>query len=168
MSLVLNSLNERNRRGCRGQLSIEFFLVLSIIIAFSIILYNISRDEVAKTKAVNSILLSKNAVDSLSQAVDFVALSGNGSALNLSVFVPKEANCFYYNYTRDAFYCVVYSQSLQPSITDKEFVFGPRFQTTLYKNFTADCASSFPLAPGWWELRARNEGASVNVSCWPR
>ena len=150
-----------------GQLSIEFFLVLSIIIAFSIILYNISREEVAKTKAVNAIVLAKNAIDAASQAVDFVALSGNGSALNVSVFVPREASCFYYNSSRDAFYCIIYSAALQPAVTERQLVFGERFATRLPKYFGSSCAGAFPLKPGWWLLRVESAGNAVNVSCSP-
>ncbi|MEM0475345.1 MAG: hypothetical protein QW343_00955 [Candidatus Norongarragalinales archaeon] len=157
-------------RGLRrkGQLSIEFFLVLSIIIAFSIILYNVSRDETAKTKAVNAVLLTKNAVDALSNAVDFVALSGNASALNSRVFISREANCLYYNASRNAFYCVVTSPALQPSLTEKHLVFGPRLASTLAKNLEESCTASVPLRPGWWELRVRSVGDAVNVSCFPR
>ncbi len=152
----------------KGQLSVEFFLVLSIIIAFSVILYNVSREEVAKTKAVNSIVLAKNGLESLSQAVDFVALSGNGSSLNVSFFVSGEANCLFYDAVRDAFYCVVYSPALQGSVTDKQFVFGPRFTTRLTKTFQLSCSGAFPLRAGWWSARVANEGASVNVSCSPK
>jgi uncharacterized protein (UPF0333 family) len=160
-------LSKRDGR-LRGQLSIEFFLVLSIIIAFSVILYNVSREEVAKTKASNAVLLSKNALDSLVQAADFVALSGNGSALNVSFFVSKEAKCLYYNSTRDALYCVVYSPELKSSVTAKELVFSQSFSTSLAKNLAPACGVERALAAGWWVAQVRSEGASVNVSCWPR
>jgi uncharacterized protein (UPF0333 family) len=152
----------------KGQLSIEFFLVLSIIIAFSIILYNVSRDEVANTRATTAIVVVKSSLDSLSQAVDFVALSGNGSALNFTAFVPREANCIYYNSTRNSFYCVIYSPSLQREGASQQFVFGPPLAARLAKQFESSCTGSFPLRPGWWELRAASVGGAVNVSCFPR
>jgi uncharacterized protein (UPF0333 family) len=169
MRVLGSSFSGKNKEWKRkAQLSVEFFLVLSIIIAFSVILYNVSRDEVAKTKAVNSVVLAKNGLDSLSQAVDFVSLSGNGSALNVSFFVSKEANCFFYDAARDAFYCVIYSPSLQASVTSKQFVFGPRFTTRLTKTFQLSCRDAFPLRSGWWNARVASEGASVNVSCSPK
>lgn len=152
----------------KAQLSIEFFLVLSIIIAFSIILYNVSREETAKTRAAGAIVVTKSSLDALSQAVDFVALSGNGSALNLTAFVSREANCFYYNESRGAFYCVIYSPSLQRGGASQQFVFGSRMATGLAKQFDSSCVSVFPLRPGWWELRAASVGNAVNVSCLAR
>ncbi|MFH0973339.1 MAG: hypothetical protein V1817_00940 [Candidatus Micrarchaeota archaeon] len=160
----------------KAQLSVEFFLVLSIIIAFSMILYNISKNEVARTKALDAAVISKNSLDSLTQATDFAALSGNGSALNVSVFVPPGAYCFYYNTTRKAFYCIIAnvtptttgSVGQQSSDQQMLFVYGARTTSTLQKNFASLCASAIQqggLSAGWWELRAQSNGDYVNVSC---
>ena len=160
----------------KAQLSVEFFLVLSIIIAFSMILYNISRNEVARTKALDAAVISKSSLDSLTQATDFAALSGNGSALNLSVFVPPGAYCFYYNTTRKAYFCIIANVTpttagqvgQQSSDQQMLYIYGARSASTLPKNFDTLCASTIQqggLSAGWWELRAQSNGDYVNVSC---
>jgi len=131
----------------KGQLSVEFFLILSIVIAFSIILYNVSFEELGKTRAANAVVATKSVLDSLSNAVDFVTLSGNGSVVKRVLFIPKEAKCLYFDENGKTLYCIIADEWLE-RITQKRVVNGTRLTTT---KLLIDCPET-PLKPGWIEF----------------
>ena len=141
-------------------MSVEFFLILSIVIAFSIILYNISFEELGKTRAANAVVATKSVLDSLSNAVDFVALSGNGSVVKRVLFIPKEAKCLYFDANGKTLYCVIADEWLE-RITQKRVVNGTRLTTA--SNLLIDCPET-PLKPGWIEFTVNSSSSfSYNI-----
>ncbi len=144
----------------RGQLSVEFFLILSIVIAFSVILYNISLEELGKTRAANAVVETKSALDSLSNAVDFVALSGNGSVVKRVLFVPKEAKCVYYDVNGRTLYCVIADEWLE-RISEKRVVNGTR----LVSSNAVAITCGVPLKPGWTEFTVNTSNNYVKLNC---
>ncbi len=140
-------------------MSVEFFLILSIVIAFSIILYNISFEELGKTRAANAVVSTKSVLDSLSNAVDFVALSGNGSVVKRVLFVPKEAKCVYYDSSSGTLYCVIADEWLE-RVSVKRVVNGTRLLTS---SLAVTC--SVPLESGWVEFTVNSSNNFVKVNC---
>jgi uncharacterized protein (UPF0333 family) len=144
----------------RGQLSVEFFLILSIVIAFSIILYNISLEELGKTRASNAVVSTKSVLDSLSNSADFVALSGNGSVVKRVLFVPKEAKCLYYDPNGRTLYCVIADEWLE-QISAKRVVNGTRLITP--NQLIIACG--VPLKAGWAEFTVNSSSNFVKINC---
>ncbi len=140
-------------------MSVEFFLILSIVIAFSIILYNISFEELGKTRAVNAVVSTKSVLDSLSNAVDFVALSGNGSVVKRVLFIPKEAKCVYYDASGGTLYCVIADEWLE-RVSAKRVVNGTRLLTS---SLAVTCSA--PLESGWIEFTVNSSNNFVKVNC---
>lgn len=122
----------------RGQISVEFFLVLSIMIAFILIIYTLAQDEINKQRDLNTVVLASSALDSMAFMTNFVYLSGPGSSVSKEVFIPSStsenpskasANCFYLNdpdvtgfpspSSKDSFYCTVISDYVY-TITDPD------------------------------------------------
>ncbi|MBS3070035.1 hypothetical protein J4220_00835 [Candidatus Micrarchaeota archaeon] len=150
----------------KSQIGVEFFLVLSVVVAFSVILYATAYSEVGKTRALNDAVLSKSAIDSMAQAVDFAFLSGNATLLRRELFVSPNSNCFY-NTTSGVLklYCTVSSEYLKELTAGKEQVFSRELLVPRGKLVLSDCA---PFTGGWVNVTIRNEMASsgfVNVSC---
>lgn len=162
MELRKGKKGKKAGRVGRGQLSVEFFLVLSIIIAFGILLYNISVEEAGKTKALDAVVSVKSSLDGLANSVDFVTLSGNNSLIRKELFLPSEASCFYFNESANAFYCTVESPYLK-KITEKTFVESLPLYSTTKPEFAAGCQPS--LAAGWYEFTVKNNGGTPEISC---
>ncbi len=146
------------RSGLRGQFSIDFFLVLSIVIAFAVLLYNVAVMEVGKSTLLDSAVLGQSALDSVASGVDFASFSGNGSRVRKELFFPSDVNCLFFNQSIHSFYCFVSSAYLPSS-----------------KNrlISRPLLSSPPLAlqcvpnPGWVVADFSNNGTHVVVSCRP-
>ncbi|MBI4360894.1 hypothetical protein HY572_03945 [Candidatus Micrarchaeota archaeon] len=140
----------------RGQFSIDFFLVLSIVVAFSVLLYNVALGEIGKTKLLDSAVLGKHALDELASGVDTAAFSGNQSRLRKELFVPEDVNCLYFNSTENAFYCFVTSSFLEGR--PNRLVSRSLLSST---PLDVQCG----LAPGWHAASFFNNGSHVVVSC---
>ncbi|MFH1056479.1 MAG: hypothetical protein V1717_01630 [Candidatus Micrarchaeota archaeon] len=152
----------------KSQIGVELFLVLSVLAAFIVILYGTASQEISKTKALNDAIISKGAVDSLAQMIDFAFLSGSGTVLSKELLVSQNSNCFYHtDLPLNKIYCTVSSEQLVELVgAGKERVFS--------QNLTAPsnavklgvvgemCA---PLTGGWVNVKVANEGGSVVVSC---
>ncbi|MFH1780343.1 MAG: hypothetical protein ABH803_04370 [Candidatus Micrarchaeota archaeon] len=124
----------------RGQISVEFFLVLSIMIAFILIIYSTVQGEITKQRDLNSIVLAQSALDSVSYLTNFVYLSGPGTSLSKEIFIPSStvetpskasANCFFIprdsdgnpdvSYVYQALYCTVLSDYVY-EVTDPDYI----------------------------------------------
>ncbi len=140
----------------RAQFSIDFFLVLSIVIAFSVLLYTVASSEMGKSTLLDSAVLGKNALDSFSAGADFAAFSGNQSRLNKEVFLPADLNCLFFNASTNSFYCFVSSAYLQGS--KNRIVSRPLLSSM---RLDLQCTPS----QGWNSAQFFNNGSSVIVSC---
>lgn len=142
----------------RGQYSIDFFLVLSIVIAFSILLYNVAVGETGKARLLNSAVVGKVFLDEFSAGVDESALGGNVSRSRRELFVPQGTHCVFFNATENAFYCFLSSSFLEG---DKNRLVGRR----LLSNPNVNLACSFK--PGWYLADFSNNGTAVTITCQP-
>lgn len=149
----------------RGQLSIEFFLIVSIIAVFALSLYTTGVAEIDKSSTVDDAVLAKSALDSLTSAVNIVALEGNGSTIKRELFVPKQSVCFLYNSTAKRFYCLITSNVTQVNYaldTLSNFTYG--YKVVASNVTSVYCSPS--IARGWVYVTANNIGAGVvNLSC---
>lgn len=146
--------------------------MLSVVIAFSVMLYTTASTQVTKTRALNDALLSKAAVDALADQADFVYLSGEGSVIYKEIFISPNSNCFYESGTSNAFYCTISNEYLRelsgPSPNPlKEKVYSRELTVPLQKiAFSANEATlCSPLAGGWVKVNTSNYGGVVSVSC---
>jgi len=160
--------------GKKAQIGVEFFLILSVIAAFMVILYATSSQQIDKTRALNDAVLSKNSVDVLAQAIDFVYLSGDGSKLTKEILVSPNSNCFYHSKTTDdpghgtntqnpnRVYCTISAQFLQNLTGGKEQVYSAMLETPEGK---VDISGCNPLSNMWVKATALNSQGQIRVSC---
>ncbi len=146
-------LHARARRPvARGQISVEFFLVVGFIISLVAILVANSEAQIARNTLLDNTLLSQSALDSVSNAIQTVYLQGNRSAIRQMVFVPRDANCFILDQAKKKLTCdvgdpearLVYSRPL----------------TAVPDTITADCTE-----PGWLFVAVEYNQPFLNISC---
>lgn len=158
----------------RSQVSVEFFLVLSVVIAFTVILYTNASAQVVRARALNDAVLAKSAIDTLTDQIDFVYLSGSGSVVEKTIFVSANSNCFYKNADiRNNIYCTISSEYLKefslrvgdppPFNQFRERVYG-RDLVIAKANVVLD-VSCAPLTSGWVKTTVTNAATYVNVVC---
>ena len=151
----------------RGQLGIEFFLILSVSIAFAIVLYNTVNEESAESKVANDVIATKASLESLASAVDLVVLSGDGSQVKRSLLVPTRSICFYYDPApKQQFFCVVYDEHLFDDSPGDDAGKTKVYSKTLVKEISSglvECAK--PLEPGWWQVTIKNDAGSIKLDC---
>ena len=143
----------------KAQLSVEFFLVTAVIIAFMLLLYTVATGETARTRTLDAALLSKTLVDDVSFAANYVALSGNGSVLKRDVFAGAETNCFFYDDTEKALYCTLEESKMREFGVTGRRVYGRR----LLSEAVLQCAT--PLAPGWYRVTVGQYNGKTAITC---
>jgi hypothetical protein len=143
----------------RAQIGIEFFLLLAVVLAFIMLFYSISVTETERTRVLESAVLSKRLLDSLSMRVDFAFLAGNGSVFEFKGFVPKGGNCFYFDAGSQRLYCALSSLEV-PNVADSIFVFGPELKSPV----SVYCDG--PIERGWISnIKIVNNGSEVFIEC---
>ncbi len=78
----------------RGQVGLEFFLILGFCLAMLTILISDSEREITENEKLDTAVLSLSALNSVSNAINIVALQGNGAQLAVSAFVPSKSKCY--------------------------------------------------------------------------
>ena len=131
----------------RGQLSVEFFLIVAFVLVLATILFSSTENEIRETRAVDRAALAKAAVAGVGNAVNSVALQGNGSVLKKDVFVPPETICFLYNQSASSLYCD----------TGRTVVRGPTLLAQ--PSVSPACSSS-----GWMTATVSSD-PNVSISC---
>ncbi len=144
----------------RGQFSIDFFLVLSIVIAFAVLLYNVAITEVGKSTLLDSAILGQNTLDSIASGIDFAAFAGNGSHVRKELWLPGDVNCLFFNQSTNAFYCFVSSAYL-PSSKNR------LVSRTMLSSVGPGLAIQCNPTPGWFAADFSNNGTNVVVACHP-
>lgn len=143
----------------KAQIGIEFFLLLSVVLAFMLLFYSVSVVESERTRVLESAVLSKRLLDSLSARLDFAFLAGNGSVFEFEGFVPEGGNCFYFDAGSQRLYCALSSMEA-PNVADSIFVFGPVLKSPV----SVYCGG--PVKGGWLSGAViANNGSEVFVEC---
>jgi len=136
----------------KGQVGIEFFFVIAFVLLLAISFTTTMESQVAQTKDLNRAALAKTVVDAVSQAVNAVALQGNGATVRTQQFVPSETICLQYNGSSTKLYCTIAGV-------------GTVSGTTLYAAPDVD-TSCFPSGEqGWLLINVNNTAGSVGVYC---
>jgi hypothetical protein len=78
----------------KGQMSVEFFLLVGFILVLLSVLVTNADEESRKLSQLEKASLCKNAVDSIGYLSNYAALQGTGTLLKKEVFVPKNSVCF--------------------------------------------------------------------------
>jgi len=140
----------------RGQVSVEFFLVLSLLFALAAVLLTTAEAQLRDAESLNNAALSKAALDAVGSYVDLVYLSGNGSIVSGQVFIPASSLCFIVNASTETLQC-----DPDPSLTG-------RVNSRPLKNSVVFFNSSCPpysASTGWFDLTVYHNGSSVLVNC---
>jgi hypothetical protein len=91
----------------RGQIGIEFFLVLGFALSIvGVLIMNSERGLEGNTR-LDSAMLSLAAVNTVSNSINTAFLQGNGTLIRTQVFVPYGARCFVVNPATSALFCDV-------------------------------------------------------------
>lgn len=140
----------------KGQLSIEFFLVLSIILVLAGTMLTVAEGHVSGIKNLNNAAIAKSIVDNGIYSIDFVYLSGNGSVLRREYFVPQGVLCFITSECEEGRICCI-----SPGFEEKK-VYSKK---AISPNFVVNESC---IREGWIELKARNLNNVVFLNCTPR
>ncbi|HII38783.1 TPA: hypothetical protein HA318_02165 [Candidatus Micrarchaeota archaeon] len=136
----------------KAQTGIEFFFVTAFVLLLAIYLVTASEGELTQTKNLNRVAVAKSVTDAVSQAVNTVALEGNGSTARIQQYVPADTLCLLYNTTSKKLFCIVSGV-------------GTVSGTQLY-SAPAVSQSCFPSGDqGWMLIKINNSGAGVGVWC---
>ena len=143
----------------RGQLSVEFLLIASFLLALAAVLLNIAETQLRETEALDNAALSKAAADSLATWINTVFLHGNGSQIRAEFFVPPGSVCFFVNTT---------DRSNMFLECDADPLLGGKISSrSIYtSNVTLD--SSCPPANttgGWYKVNVKNSKNFVTINC---
>ncbi len=132
----------------RGQVSIEFFVLLAFLIVISSLLLNTIQGQASETQKLDKAALSKTALNSVAFALNYVFLSGNGSKITQQVFVPKGVFCFIYNSSDKTLECDIGISKKVHSLP-------------LYADIPAPNCSY----EGWLNIEAQNLNGNTSLSC---
>lgn len=139
-----------------GQVSVEFFLVVSFLFALAVVLLSQAESLLRDSDSVNSAAMSKVAVDSMAALTELAYLSGNGTVLHSTVFVPAASVCFLLNSSTMTLQC-----DADPSLSGRV---NSRSLRSLNIVFNASCPPQSSNT-GWFYLTVQNNGSAVNVGC---
>lgn len=148
-------------KAVKAQLSIEFFLAVSVVLAFILILYGTAMQEVQKNKVLEQAVLGQAFLNSLSSQIEFVAATGNASVLTKEFFVPSNLECLYVDQAKNRLYCLYHSGVAGEILGDESSVhtvYGPPLTMQLDR---AGCAHP----RGWTSVSTRSVNGNVSLSC---
>ncbi|MGC8850811.1 MAG: hypothetical protein ACP5O3_01090 [Candidatus Micrarchaeia archaeon] len=136
----------------RGQLGIEFFLVVAFVLVLGSVLSASVDEQVIAARALDRAALAKSAVDAVSHAINLVTLEGNGALASREVFFPAETQCIQYSSARKALYCDVAGA-------------GKVYGVALYREPTVllNCFSSG--TQGWFLVTVNGTSNGAQVNC---
>jgi len=78
----------------RGQVGLEFFLILGFCLAMLTMLISSSERQITENERLDAAVLSLSSLNSVSDAINTVAIQGNGAQMIVTAFVPSKSKCF--------------------------------------------------------------------------
>jgi len=78
----------------RGQVGLEFFLILGFCLVMLTVLISNSERQLVENERLDSAVLSLSALNSVSNALNTVAIQGNGAKMTVSAYIPPKTKCF--------------------------------------------------------------------------
>lgn len=147
----------------RGQVSIEFFLVVAFVLALASALLTVTEEQARQTGVVDRAALAKSALDTFAQAANHAWLSGNGARIYAEIFIPQNSVCLLYNASQTRFYCDVGARC-PGSPSQFCYAYSERLLTSeIYINSTT-CPPSNTL-PGWYSVQLAHNGTALLAQC---
>ena len=142
----------------KGQLSVEFFLIMAFLFALAVVLFVTTESQAHKAQLLDKAVLSRSALDSFENSVDRVFFEGNGSRDSIDLFVPQNSVCFIPNATGNYFEC-----DADPEINGR--VFGRVLYADVTQVFTDTTCPPSSSSVGWIRVESVSNGTSVLASC---
>ena len=77
-----------------GQASLEFVLVAAFLLGLITILLPTANNLMDQVSSLADLVVAKGSLNTISSAINYVRISGNGASLHIDVYIPKNMNCF--------------------------------------------------------------------------
>jgi hypothetical protein len=90
----------------RAQVSVEFFIIAAFVFALAGALLAIATSRINQNTVLDNLALARNAVGVVSAYINFVGLSGFGTNVSTTVFVPQNTICFLLTPSNSSIYCI--------------------------------------------------------------
>ena len=127
----------------KAQVSIEFFLIISVIVAFAVLLHSLTSSETNKARQLAQASQTRSFVDAAAFLANEAWLSGNNSFFVKEFFVPRNADCLYFDAAEGRVYCNLFTDVAEGSVNAS--VFAPSLDLS-------GCPA--PLQAGWYLVNA--------------
>ena len=137
----------------RGQVGLEFFLILGFCLAMLTILIANSEREITENERLDTAMLSLSALNSVSNAINTVAIQGNGAQMAVSAFVPSKSKCYL---------PIASEQRLACDIGDAygRRVYGMRLMA-MPDTISSACYTTY----GWMDVTVNRSSGKVGIYC---
>jgi hypothetical protein len=135
----------------RGQVGLEFFLILGFCLAMLTILVSNSERQISENERLDAAVLSLSALNSVSDAINTVAIQGDGAQMAATAFVPARSKCF-----------LVAAQRLACDIGDQygRRVYGMRL-LAVPDTINDACYTAY----GWTDVAVKKSSGRVEMYC---
>ncbi|MBI3588498.1 hypothetical protein HY995_05300 [Candidatus Micrarchaeota archaeon] len=142
----------------KAQLSIEFFLIASFIIALAAIMVTTAESNLRSAEALDKAALGKAALDAATGAINLAAVGGNGAQSSATVFIPQSTACFILdkNNGEPRMQCDA-DPSLEKRVSGRA-LYSPDLKID-------DSCPPSNTRTGWFRVIARNVDGKVQVRC---
>ncbi len=150
----MNRLNTPSSAS-RGQLSVEFFLIVSFSLLLAVFLLAQSETNLAENSRLSRAAIAKSALDSVVSDIDAVSVQGAGARLSASFYVPRDAFCFVVNASSKTVSCEL---GLNTTVRSYPYA-APRAPS-----FAAECYPTNSTA-FWVSAVVENVNGTVRVNC---
>jgi len=147
----------------RGQLSIEFFLIVVFVLGLASALLALSEEQMRQTDLLDRAALARSALDSIAHTANHAWLAGNGTRLYTEIFVPANSVCLLYNSTQKRLYCDVGTRC--PS-NSSQFCY-PYSEQLLPNGISFNTTTCPPYSQlgGWYSVRLEHNGTAITAQC---
>jgi len=137
----------------RGQVGLEFFLILGFCLAMLSLLIANSERQITENERLDAAVLSLSALNSVSNAINTVAIQGNGAQMAASAFVPSKSKCFLFAASQQRLACDV-------GDSYGRRVYGMRLMA-MPDTINDACYTVY----GWMDVTVKKTGGKVEVYC---
>ncbi len=134
----------------KGQIAVEFFLVAGFVLLLAAGLVVLIDGQINSTSNLSKSAVAKAAVEGVTNNARQVWLSGSGSRVNQTFFVPDNTACFLYNFEANELYCLVAGRDIVKADS----------LTGVTLTIDVNCAKS-----GWIKTSVENVGEAVELKC---
>ena len=149
-SFSVEAFSFTKKKKGRGQIAVEFFLVAGFVLILAAGLVVLIDGQINSTNSLSRAVIAKTAVEGVANNVKQVWLSGTGSRVNQTFFVPDNTVCFLYNFDSSELYCLV---------TGRDIVKSDALVGITLK-IDPNCAKS-----GWVKTGIENTGDAIELKC---